>query len=297
MIPDQAFCIKAPEGPPLEDRFPYYPGRIVIQALIVAEKPSVARRILDALKSFINKMRGVKDPALDSLRRAEKLMEKALDEVKGKNDVRDGVKYRRGNTPSDILSKREFAQFYTKIGEMMQGKQAQFHMSAHSEYILEIGNKLVYTDGNTDAPSISRIEHIDLEDGTDIDAVTQLIYQSEDGDFTYEQARRITESLFGHEVLVRHDYGVHGASEQRAGRGTRRNGREAHGGNQKFALPGVTLPSIQGGLKAQVRTWSNPPEAQQGSQPNQAELEIKQRFRSPAVSSSSRLSWTITWHQ
>ena len=34
MIPDQAFCIKAPEGPPLEDRFPYYPGRIVIQALI-----------------------------------------------------------------------------------------------------------------------------------------------------------------------------------------------------------------------------------------------------------------------
>ena len=26
MIPDQAFCIKAPEGPPLEDRFPYYPG-------------------------------------------------------------------------------------------------------------------------------------------------------------------------------------------------------------------------------------------------------------------------------
>ena len=34
MIPDQAFCIKAPEGPPLEDRFPYYPDRIVIQALI-----------------------------------------------------------------------------------------------------------------------------------------------------------------------------------------------------------------------------------------------------------------------
>ena len=56
----------------------------------------MARRILDALKSFINKMRGVKDPALDSLRRAEKLMEKALDGVKRKGTPTDrqGLQYK-----------------------------------------------------------------------------------------------------------------------------------------------------------------------------------------------------------
>lgn len=48
---------------------------------LVAEKPSVARQILDAIKSVINKLRGVRDPELDNLRRIEKLLEKGLNEA------------------------------------------------------------------------------------------------------------------------------------------------------------------------------------------------------------------------
>lgn len=48
---------------------------------LVADKPSVARQILDAIKSVINKLRGVRDPEIDNLRRAEKLLERGLKEA------------------------------------------------------------------------------------------------------------------------------------------------------------------------------------------------------------------------
>ena len=45
---------------------------------LVAEQPSVARRVLDTIKNFIQKLTGVRDPAIDQLNRARELFEKAL---------------------------------------------------------------------------------------------------------------------------------------------------------------------------------------------------------------------------
>lgn len=45
---------------------------------LTAERPSVARRILDAIKGFIDKLRGVRDPEMENLKRIEGLLEKAL---------------------------------------------------------------------------------------------------------------------------------------------------------------------------------------------------------------------------
>ena len=47
---------------------------------IVADKPSVARRMLDTIRNFINRIKGVNDPFVDQLRKVEKLMTKALEE-------------------------------------------------------------------------------------------------------------------------------------------------------------------------------------------------------------------------
>ena len=51
---------------------------------LVQKKPGVARRIVDTIRNVIEKFRGAKDPQLDAMRRAEKYMRKALDEVEGK---------------------------------------------------------------------------------------------------------------------------------------------------------------------------------------------------------------------
>ena len=46
---------------------------------IVAEKPSLAVRIAEALKGIVDKLRGVNDPELDMIRKAEKAFRKALE--------------------------------------------------------------------------------------------------------------------------------------------------------------------------------------------------------------------------
>lgn len=46
---------------------------------LIGEKPSLARRILDTIKQFLNRLRGVSDPEIDRLRSVEKLFEQALD--------------------------------------------------------------------------------------------------------------------------------------------------------------------------------------------------------------------------
>lgn len=48
---------------------------------LATEKPTAARRIADAIKEVVDRFRGVRDPKLDAMRRAEKYMRKALDEV------------------------------------------------------------------------------------------------------------------------------------------------------------------------------------------------------------------------
>lgn len=47
---------------------------------LVADSPSVARRIMDAIKTVLDKLRGVKGADVDQLRAVEKMFQKALDE-------------------------------------------------------------------------------------------------------------------------------------------------------------------------------------------------------------------------
>ena len=51
---------------------------------LIAKKPNVVRRIADTIRNVIERFRGVKDKQLDDMRRAEKYMRKALDQVERK---------------------------------------------------------------------------------------------------------------------------------------------------------------------------------------------------------------------
>lgn len=85
---------------------------------IVADKPSVARRMLDTIRNFINRIKGVNDPFVDQLRKVEKLMTRALEsaghftgEMKfSLRQTQDGTKYVKVDTDQDIFegkTKRE----------------------------------------------------------------------------------------------------------------------------------------------------------------------------------------------
>lgn len=51
---------------------------------LIAKKPNVVRRIADTIRNVIERFRGVKDKQLDAMRRAEKHMRRALDQVERK---------------------------------------------------------------------------------------------------------------------------------------------------------------------------------------------------------------------
>lgn len=229
---------------------------------IVADKPSVARRMLDTIRNFINRIKGVNDPFVDQLRKVEKLMTKALEEA-GIHDGRQ-LKYMATERP---LSKAEYAQFSRMIGEIAAGKEAQFERALNGDYILAIGNKLVYTDGDIENPTISRVDKINLDDETDIDIARSILYESNGGQYSYEQARRILESLYGQEVLLRTDYGTDNGVEQRAGGRAGNQSTGTNRTNQKYSLPSPKL------LNYQINNWRN------GSEQQDAEPQTRKRER------------------
>lgn len=63
----------------------------------------------------------------------------------------------QGDVKFSLMSKREYAQFYSKVGEMKAGKSAQFHVSPDGDYVFDIENKRVYTDGKWQDPGIQRV--------------------------------------------------------------------------------------------------------------------------------------------
>lgn len=79
---------------------------------LVAEQPGVARRVLDTIKNFIQKLTGVRDPAIDQLNRARELFEKALGETEkdsGGEKPQYQIRYENDGTPvveieEDILA-------------------------------------------------------------------------------------------------------------------------------------------------------------------------------------------------
>ena len=74
---------------------------------IIADKPSKARQLLDAIRNFLNKIRGVNDPFVDKLRKVENLMTKALDEGKENTDKNISgsiVKYYKQNELGEEIS-------------------------------------------------------------------------------------------------------------------------------------------------------------------------------------------------
>lgn len=106
----------------------------------------------------------------------------------------------QGDVKFSLMSKREYAQFYSKVGEMKAGKSAQFHVSPDGDYVFDIENKLVYTDGKWMEPEISKVVAFDLEDGTELDAAKACFVECEDGGIGYERIQDILTGIFGKEV-------------------------------------------------------------------------------------------------
>lgn len=60
---------------------------------LVSDSPSAARQIMDGIRNFINRLRGISDPELDKARRVVKLFERALKKAQNVSGNRGEVQY------------------------------------------------------------------------------------------------------------------------------------------------------------------------------------------------------------
>lgn len=82
---------------------------------------------------------------------------------------------------NELLSREEMAVFQKQVGDKARGDLYKIREGLHIIPTGEKGlrNVLVYTDGNFERPSIAKIIRINLEDGTEIEAVTEDVYDEE----------------------------------------------------------------------------------------------------------------------
>ena len=87
---------------------------------LVADSPSVARRIMDAIKTVLDKLRGVKGADVDQLRAVEKMFQKALDEAatQKRSFSSDNIQYslREKEPPKNVVY--AYKAFYARDGKL-----------------------------------------------------------------------------------------------------------------------------------------------------------------------------------
>lgn len=161
---------------------------------LVQERPNIAQQIWRAVKDFVNKMRGVTSPEMDTVLQLEKMLEGALGsrndskaETKFGIDILD--KYSSAEYSmygwarvNDVISPKENTTFKNKVQEL--GKRKEFR-TADGFFFYDSGNSfgvnnvIIVSDGKKGGPSVERVYRVELDNETDIEEVRDFIHDAE----------------------------------------------------------------------------------------------------------------------
>lgn len=110
---------------------------------------------------------------------------------------------------SEIFSVTENKLFHEKISEINQGSQA-FEKNSRDEYMLPIGNKIIFTDGNYESPYIREIIEVLTEYQTEFEKIKERIFDVEKGESEKQDAVRTIKQVFGDEIVIAYRSGNNG---------------------------------------------------------------------------------------
>ncbi len=125
---------------------------------------------------------------------------------------------------AEIFSVTENKLFHEKISEINQGSQA-FEKNSIDEYMLPIGNKIVFTDGNYDSPYVREVIEVLTEYQTEFEEIRRRIFNVEKGESAKQDALRYVKNTFGEGRVVTYtsrNNGVYGWEDRRRKGKTRR---------------------------------------------------------------------------
>lgn len=217
----------------------------------VSQNRSLAQKVRDFIVDFVDRLKQYavdyavdqdrteilalqsrEQDAVGTLEQIARTFDLALESAREKAESGDGAAHSlRRDTFG--LSKKEFAQFYAKIAEIKIEKNPQFQNAPDGSYIFDIENKLVYTDGDWEDPTIRRVVSFDLTDGTDLAMAKLFFTEQETEGLDYERIQTILSGVFG-EACTSVNYGEgRGAASRQNRRSEGRNRAEAGGGDRE----------------------------------------------------------------
>ncbi len=146
---------------------------------------------------------------------------------KNKSDIIKTEQYRATWTiEAEILTNQDLALFYQEIGKLNYRGKNNYHTSAYGEYIFEIGNKLIYTDGKYEYPTITQVITFDSVYENEIEIAKEWIFSEEQSESEIYDAIGLIKATFGEGYISKtsfEDYRANSASED--GKRKRNNSR------------------------------------------------------------------------
>ena len=118
---------------------------------------------------------------------------------------------------SEIFSVTENKLFHEKISEINQGSQA-FEKNSRDEYMLPIGNKIVFTDGNYESPYIREIVEVLTDDATEYEVVKETVLGVENGKLEKSEEVQVLKALFGNGFIISYKSGANEVYEWENGK-------------------------------------------------------------------------------
>lgn len=125
---------------------------------------------------------------------------------------------------AEIFSVKENMLFHEMISEINQGSQA-FGKNSIDEYMLPIGNKIVFTDGNYDLPYVREVIEVLTESQTEFEDIKECVFSVEKGESTKHETARYVQNTFGEGRVISYtsrNNGVYGWEDRRRKGKTRR---------------------------------------------------------------------------
>ena len=220
-------------------------------------KRNLAQKIFDRIKQFIQVLKA-KTPdeknMLRTLQKAESLFEKALsksgtgylvESMSNSIDNLSEVKYSKKNSILwDKLSKQEQAMLYKSIDEMHHQGFWEYQTQS-GDYVIDINNKIIISDGNFQSPSIEKIVEFNQNFPNKISDARDYFYEKLTNGRTIQESIEFINDLYEEEmaILYGEENSKNNSESREQGRDNfqdRRNNqkqqRERNSGDTKYSL-------------------------------------------------------------
>ena len=142
-----------------------------------------------------------------------------------------------------VLSNKEVRQFYSEIQNLANGSK-KYETSVYGDYIFEIENKLVYTDGDFEKPTISKVIEFDSEYESDIAFAKELILNEERTQSEIADAFQLIEEMYGYGFVFERNFEDSEAYARQRKRGKGTDSKTTDSGTRK-SISGTRLEDIE----------------------------------------------------